>query len=69
MSAAVLERVKKALLSDPGLGSFSFKLSVLNGEVHLKGTVDSESDKRHAEDVVKAIEGVVSVQNDLKVGG
>ena len=65
----LLDRVKKALLSDSGLGSFSLKLSVLNGEVHLSGTVDSDSSKQHAEDIVNDVEGVVSVQNDLKIGG
>jgi osmotically-inducible protein OsmY len=38
-----------------------------NGIVHLKGMVPTEQDRREAETLARGINGVASVQNDLKV--
>jgi osmotically-inducible protein OsmY len=63
----LMEKVEKALLSDPQLGSFSLKLSILHGKVFLGGTVSSDSDRQRAEEIVSRVKGVVAVQNDLEV--
>ncbi len=42
-------------------------VSVENGEVTLKGTVDSRSTKRMAEDTADSIPGVQDVHNQLKI--
>ena len=64
----LMENVEKALLSDDSLGSFRLRISILNGVVRLRGMVDADSDKQHAEEVVSNVKGVVSVKNELEVG-
>ena len=63
----LMDSVEKALLADPDLGSFSFRLSILNGQVRLSGTVDSPSNKQRAEEIVAGVRGVVAVKNNLEV--
>jgi osmotically-inducible protein OsmY len=63
----LLDKVEKALLADPQLGSFRLRVGVLNGNIRLSGTVSSDSDKKHAEDIVSEVKGVVAVQNSLKI--
>ena len=43
------------------------EVDVRNGEVFLKGTVNSRQEKRRAEDVVENISGVKNVENHIKV--
>jgi hyperosmotically inducible protein len=63
----ILDMVKKALIEDPYLKTFQLKTSIINGRVTLTGKVPSHKDKQHAGDIVSRIEGVVDVQNDVKV--
>jgi len=44
------------------------EIEVRSGVAHLEGTVESEPDRRAAEAMAMAVEGVVAVQNDLEVG-
>jgi osmotically-inducible protein OsmY len=63
----LMNSVEKALREDPELGSFSLRISISDGNIRLRGTVGSHSDKQHAEEIVSSVSGVVSVVNDLKV--
>jgi hypothetical protein len=43
------------------------EVTVTNGEVKLTGTVESRDAKRHAEDLVDSISGVLNVENGIRV--
>lgn len=65
------ERIKEDVnerLTDDGLVDASeIEVDVRNGEVFLKGTVNSRQEKRRAEDVIENISGVKNVENHIKV--
>jgi len=63
-------KVKSALAADVGLKTLTgINVETNAGIVTLKGRVDSEENKRLAEEVVKKVDGVKSVDNRLAVGG
>ena len=43
------------------------KVETTDGVVQLSGTVESKAQSERAESIAKAIDGVKSVKNDLKV--
>jgi hyperosmotically inducible protein len=49
------------------LNAFAINTDVENGIVHLTGMVESDIDRDLAGEIAKGIDGVVEVQNDLKV--
>ena len=61
----VTASVKSALLADPEIKSFDFKVETRKGEVMLSGFVDSQPQLDRANAVVKAVAGVTSVQNKV----
>lgn len=61
-------RITQALASDPVLGKYPITVTVTKNQVVvLHGMVPSKMDKRHAQDLAKALAGVHAVQNKLKV--
>ena len=66
----VTASVKSALLADPEIKSFDFKVETRKGEVMLSGFVDNQVQLYRAKAVVKAVPGVTSIQNKvtLKTG-
>lgn len=65
--ASIAKRVKAALSLDPILYQASIAIDVLNGRVFLRGKVDSRFERRHAEELVSRVLGVVDVANRLTV--
>jgi osmotically-inducible protein OsmY len=59
--------IKADLLKDPGLSAFRVDVNTLNGEVTLKGDVDTEVAKERAGRVALAIAGVAKVNNLLTI--
>jgi osmotically-inducible protein OsmY len=59
--------VTEALRSDEMLEASPITVTVEDGIVTLVGGVDSETKKRHAEAIVRSIEGVESVVDELEV--
>ena len=49
------------------LSPFTIDTDTNNGVVHLTGTVDSDIDRDLAGELAKGIDGVVNVDNDLKI--
>ncbi len=49
------------------LNPFTIDPDTTNGVVHLTGTVDSDIDRDLAGELAKGIDGVVNVDNDLKI--
>lgn len=60
-------KTRLALMTTSDLRESTIDVDVVNDVVTLKGTVASAAEKTKAEQVAKAIEGVKSVTNQLKV--
>ena len=64
---ATTSEIKAKLLADDIVPSRKVKVETTDGVVQLSGTVDSKAQSDRAESIAKAIDGVKSVKNDLKV--
>lgn len=65
--AATTSEIKAKLLADDIVPSRKIKVETTDGVVQLSGTVDSQKQSDRAESIAKAVDGVKSVKNDLKV--
>ncbi len=65
--AATTSEIKAKLLADDVVPSRKVKVETTDGVVQLSGTVESQAQSERAESIAKAIDGVKSVKNDLKV--
>ena len=64
---ATTSEIKAKLLADDIVPSRKVKVETTEGVVQLSGTVDSNAQSERAESIAKAVDGVKSVKNDLKV--
>ena len=64
---AITARVHAALASDPAAQGSQIKVSTYHGVVQLAGFVNSNSVRDEAGNVAGSVQGVRSVENDLKV--
>jgi hypothetical protein len=60
-------RVEATVLGDPSVWVNGLKVVAQEGHVRLEGEVITEDDREAVEQVVRAIEGVRMVDNDLRV--
>src|SRR5450830_817223 len=67
--SVVTNRVKAALLADPDVKSFDFKVETRKGEVLLSGFVDNLMQLERASTAVRAVPGVKSIQNNVSLKG
>ena len=68
LSDGLLElKVKTSLLEKLGTSAMGIEVTAENGEVTLSGTVDEKSAQELAEEVVEALDGVRSVDNDIRL--
>lgn len=65
--AATTSEVKAKLLADDIVPSRKVKVETTDAVVQLSGTVENKEQSERAESIAKAISGVESVKNDLKV--
>ncbi|MBW9399846.1 molecular chaperone OsmY [Leclercia sp. EC_58] len=65
--AATTSEIKAKLLADDIVPSRNVKVETTDGVVQLSGEVESKAQSDRAESIAKAIDGVKSVKNDLKV--
>jgi hyperosmotically inducible protein len=65
----ITARIKAALMADPKINSYDFKVETLKGEVLLSGFVDSQDQINLATTTVRAVDGVKSIQNNLSIKG
>jgi osmotically-inducible protein OsmY len=63
----VAENVSEALLRDPFVSHYEVNVAVHDGNVTLRGAVDSLFDKTHIEKIVSDVNGVTGVRNALEV--
>ena len=60
-------KTKIALFADDRVKGRDVRIETVNGEVYLRGKVDSEEAKTAASEIAKSVEGVKNVKNDLQV--
>lgn len=66
--AAITTRVNTALAKSGGLGeAFAINVNTFRGVVSLSGFVDSQEQKRQAEQVASRVPGVEKVENNLQL--
>jgi hyperosmotically inducible periplasmic protein len=66
--AALTAKVKTAIASDAGIGSASaINVQTYRGTVQLSGFVDSPEKIQRAADAARKVEGVRTVENNIKV--
>jgi hypothetical protein len=65
---SIEQELKLKLAGHPELDVSEVKISVKNHAVLLEGRVKQESDKTHVREIVEAIPGVRTVENELRVG-
>jgi hyperosmotically inducible protein len=65
----VTARVKSALLADPDVKSYGFKVDTHKGAVQLSGFVDNQTQIEHAIAVAGGVAGVKSVENKVSLKG
>jgi outer membrane translocation and assembly module TamA len=61
------QRIEKDLQADTALTTSNIKINAANGRVTLRGSVETEQQKRSLEEKVKAMSGVSSVDNQVEV--
>jgi hyperosmotically inducible periplasmic protein len=60
-------KTKIALFGDDRVKGTEVRVETQNGQVYLRGKVDSQEAKSASEEIAKGVEGVKSVKNDLQV--
>jgi len=65
--SVITTKVKTAIFNESTLKTFQINVKTYNAVVQLSGFVDSSQNVTKAGEVARAVEGVVSVQNDLMV--
>jgi hyperosmotically inducible periplasmic protein len=65
--AWITSKTKIALFADSRVKGREVSVETMNGEVFLRGKVDSDEAKSAAAEVTRGIEGVKNVRNDLQV--
>lgn len=65
--AILATKVKAALAGHPVIKARQINIETRDGVIQLTGFVDSEQEKREAEETARQVNGVRSVENDLEV--
>jgi hyperosmotically inducible periplasmic protein len=65
--AWITSKTKIALFADSRVKGREVSVETMNGEVYLRGKVDSDEAKSAAAEVTRGIDGVKNVKNDLQV--
>jgi cytidylate kinase len=64
---ALASRVEATVLGDPTVWANGLKVVAQDGRVRIEGEVITEEDREAVEQIVRSIEGVRHVENDLRV--
>jgi osmotically-inducible protein OsmY len=67
--AAVATRVRAALAADPEVGALKITADSSQATVRLKGEVKNMATRRKVEEVVRKVQGVKGVDNQLVITG
>lgn len=63
----ITTKVKTAILNEPSLKVMQINVETYKGAVQLSGFVDSAESQAKAVEVARAVEGVTSVKNDMRL--
>jgi len=64
----ISDQVRMRLATDPDVKGGALEVTVKDGQVTLRGRVDSDKGKKKAEKLAKKVKGVKSIDNELVVG-
>jgi hyperosmotically inducible protein len=67
--SVITSSVKAALIADPHIKSFDFKVETRKGEVLLSGFVDNQEQLDQATAAVRGVAGVKGIQNNVALKG
>ncbi len=67
--SVITSSVKAALIADPDIKAFDFKVETRKGEVLLSGFVDSQAQLDRATVAARTVTGVKNVQNNVTLKG
>ena len=65
----ITTKVKAEIFGEPGLKSAEINVETFKGIVQLSGFVSSQANINKAVEVARAVKGVKSVKNDMRVKG
>ena len=65
--AVITTKVKAAIFNEPTLKTFEINVETFKGVVQLSGFVSSQTTINKAIQVTRAVKGVVSVKNDMRI--
>lgn len=65
--AVITSKITSGLIQNPATHALTIDVETTKGRVVLTGQVQSEAEKREAEQIARSTTGVVSVENQLKV--
>ncbi|MGH6636108.1 MAG: BON domain-containing protein [bacterium] len=63
----ITTKVKGTLLNDPQVSGLAINVETFKGTVQLSGFANSEGERQRAEELAGSVEGVQSVQNDIRL--
>lgn len=67
--SVITTKVKSEIFEEPGLKSAEINVETFKGVVQLSGFVSSQANIDKAVQVARAVKGVKSVKNDMRVKG
>lgn len=65
--SVITTKVKAAILAEPGLKSAEINVETFKGKVQLSGFVSSQADIDKAVQLARAVKGVTTVANDMRM--
>lgn len=65
--SVITTKVKAAILNEPTLKSREINVETYKGVVQLSGFVSGEPEAQRAVDITRAVKGVMSVKNDMRL--
>jgi osmotically-inducible protein OsmY len=65
--SVITTKVKAAIFNEPTLKSSEVNVETFKGVVQLSGFINSSADMTKAIEVTRAVNGVVSVKNDMRL--
>jgi len=63
----ITTKVKTAILNEPSLKVLQINVQTYKGAVQLSGFVDSAASQAKAVEIARAVQGVTSVNNDMRL--
>jgi len=67
--SAVMARIKSGIAKEDQANAANIHVRSIKGRVRLSGIVPTQEEADRAEAIAKRAKGVVTVQNDIQVGG